>query len=257
MPEDKVQKSEMETFLGDIPVAEQQVSDDVFGENKAPEVKPEQGETDDEHSGRKERWERRLREKYQKERESNIQLAAKLEAVTEAQKFAREANTGEVDTSLLTLYGDNDAGRQAARLTQDLLNKTKEQARQEALEAFRQEQSQAQQAVKDQQVALDEMLESVEDEFTVDLTSNTPAARKARQGFYAALEKMSPKDKEGQVIDYADPLATWEYYQSTQKSDNNRAKDLGSRSMVKSGASGESKLEQSATERFLADAGII
>lgn len=254
MPPEK--KSEMDEFLGDIPIGEQQTADDVFGNQQTPEVKTEEVITD-EDKGKGERWERRLRKKYQDERESNIQLAAKLEAVTEAQKFARESGTKEVDTSLLTLYGDNDAGRQAARITQDLLNKTKEEARQEAFEMLQSQQADAQKEVAKQQQNLDGMLEDVEDEFSVDLTSNSPAARKARQGFYAALEKMSPKDSDGMVKDYADALAVWEYYQSTQKQDNTRAKDLGDRSMVKSGASGESKLEQTAIERYLAETGII
>lgn len=249
------EKGAMDEFLKDIPVAEEQKVDDIFGQNLegAPAPEPVKVEDDEDHKNRRER---RLEARLQAERESSIALAARLEAFTEAQKFARDTS-GDIDQSLITLYGDNEAGRQAAKITQDLLNKTKAEAREEALELYRQQQVDAQKAVAEQQGVLDNMLDSVEDEFNVDLTSNTPEARKARQGFYAALERVSPKDKSGQVTDYADPLATWEFYQSQQKPADNRAKDLGSRSMVKSGASGESKLEATAAERFLKEAGIF
>jgi len=96
------------------------------------------------------------------------------------------------------------------------------------------------------------MLESVEDEFNVELS------KPQQKGFLELLEKLSPKDKQGNVIAYADPSAVWEEYQSrTKKKPDTRAKDLSSRSMTTSQTSKESTLNNDATERFLKENGIL
>ncbi len=254
MPE---KKSAMDEFLGDIPTAGEESQQDIFdaplGEANG-QIVPAKDEVV--VTPKDNREARRAKKALQEEREANIFLNARVEALTEAQRFARETSTENVDENLIRLYGNDEKGQLAAKITQDLLNKTKQDAREEALSAFREEQAQADQEIAKHRSELDEMLEDIEDEYNVDLTSDTPQALKARQGFYAALQKLSPK-KDGIVTDYADPLATWEYVQSQQKPADTRAKDLGSRSMVRSGSSGDSKLEASATERYLKDAGII
>lgn len=253
----------MEQFLSDIPVANQQAEGtDIFeqsleGTQEAAVVAPETTETADaDGEPRKNRQHRRLEGKLQAEREANIALTERLKTLSEVQKFAA-VTEGTVDQDLIRLYGDTETGRQAAKLTQGLLEKNKTQAREEALELFKQQQEEANAEKVANQKELDDMLEDIEDEFSVDITSDTPAARKSRQGFYSLLEKMSPKNKDGMVVDYADPIATWEMYQLQNKPDNNRAKDLSARTMVRSGASVETKLESTAQERFLKDAGII
>lgn len=245
----------MEQFLGDIPVVEEQ----EFGGETKVEPEKEQTEKVSQITPRDNREARRAKAALQQEREANIALNARLEAMTEAQKFARDTKDVKVDESLLTLYGSDDNGRRAAEITQRLLDKTKADARAEALELFQEEQRKAQAEVGAQEKVLDEMLEQVEDEYDVDLTSNTPQAKKARQGFLSLLEEVSPKDREGNVKDFADPVATFKLLRSQQSSspETNRAKDLSSRSMVRTGSSGDSKLEQTAQERFLKEAGII
>ncbi len=256
MPEDQ-KKSAMDQFLSDIPVAEQRTGEDIFNTEIASEVQAAPEKEEIVANAKDNREARRAKKALQAEREANIALSARIEALTEAQKFARETNVENIDENLKRLYGSDEKGLLAAKITQDLLKKTEEQATERALEAFREEQSQQEQEVASFRAELDEYLEDIEDEFNVDLTSDNPAAIKMRQGFFSLLNKVSPKNKEGIVTDYADPLATWELFQSHQKPENNRAKDLGSRSMVKSGSSNDSKIEQSAQERFLREAGII
>lgn len=248
----------MEEFMEDIPVAGEQQQDVLnapLTQGNESQIVP--AKDDAAITPRDNREARRAKAALQAEREANIALNARLETITEQQRFARETNSDNVDENLIRLYGNDEKGLLAAKITQDLLNKTKQEAREEALESFRDEQTKAEQEVATYRNELDGMLEDIEDEYNVDLTSDTPQATRARQGFYAALQKLSPKTQDGTVTDYADPLATWEYFQAQQKPTNTRAQDLGSRSMVRSGASGDSKLEASATERFLKDAGII
>lgn len=259
MPQEK--KSAMEQFLGDIPVADQVKADDLFErplvEETEPvvEAEPEKAAVAADDEPRKNRFHRRLEVKLQAEREANIALNERLKVLSETQRFAQD--TGSVDEKLINLYGDDEKGRAAAKLTQQLLNETKAQAREEALEAVRAEREKEAQEVASSQQELDTMLEDIEDEFNVDITSDTPEAKKARTGFYATLEKISPKNDKGEVTAYADPIATWEMYQQRLQPKNNRAKELSSRSMVQSGASTETKLEANVQERFLRESGII
>lgn len=254
MPQDNVLDQFDAEFKQDAEV------NDPFNEGpqeQAPEAaSSEEGGQDEPHKNRRHR---RLEAKLQSEREANIALNARLAAISESQRFAHDTGEIHVDDSLLTLYGADENGRKAAEITQRLLEKTKNEARQEAIEEFRNQQEQEAQEFRQNNETLDSMLEQVEDEYDVDLTSDAPSARKARQQFLTTLGRLSPKDSEGLVTDYADALTTWEMVQLQQQRSNttDRAKDLGSRSMVRSGASSQSKIEASAAERFLKDSGII
>lgn len=203
---------------------------------------------------------RRMEDKWRGEREANIALNARLEALSESQRFAKDTEGLDENASISRIYGtDSPEGKEATRLLQKALQETREKATESALERFREEQYKAEQEVVRQQDVLDGYLETIEDEFEVDMTSNSPAARKARQGFFTLLEKLSPKQN-GVVTDYADPLETWELYQKTREKPNaSRAKELSSRSMTKSGTSAteEQTPEDKATQTYLKSIGIL
>lgn len=184
----------------------------------------------------KNRRHRRLEEALQKERESNIALSARVQTLSEMKETAKSTNT---DERLYTLYGTEDNGKKAASITQSILNDVKEQAKHEALEEMRAERTREKEDVVKQETVLDGFLDSIEDAYNVDVTSNSPAARKARAGFFDALKELSPKDGDT-VTAFADPLATWEHYQLKQSKDKptentDRQKELASRSMTRSG----------------------
>lgn len=252
-------KSAMDEFLGDIPVADgEERTGDVFNQPLGETEKKPESEEDSTAvvTNRDNREARRAKKALQSEREANIALNERVRVLSELGRFSKETDQ-DVDGSLITLYGDDENGRKAAQITQSLLNKTKEEAREEALNMFREEQQREAEEVGTHQQELDDMLEDIEDEFNVDLTSNTPMTNKMRQDFYILLEKMSPKNRNGEVTDYADPIATWEMLQLQKKPDNSRAKDLSTRSMVKSSAMTDTNLEDKTQERFLREAGII
>ena len=243
--------SEMDKFMSDIPLASEKKEGDILEqdlEGGAPTV--------DTITEKDNREARRAKKALQEEREANIALTARLQTMSEYAKFT-EATPDNVDEKLLQLYGNDEKGKLAARITQDLLNQTREEASAKALEAIQGQQQEEQAEVAESQRELDTMLEDIEDEYDVDLTSDSPSARKARQGFYSTLEKVSPKNEDGMVKEYADPIATWDYFQSQQTKEPNRSKEIASRGNVSSGTSGGSKLEVQATERFLKDSGII
>lgn len=205
----------------------------------------------------KNRRHRRLEEKLRVEREANIQLAGRLEGISEAKKLANEVSGGEYLKSVEKIYGtDSPEATAATELLKGALKGVEDRATERALEIFRKEQKEQAEAVKQEESKLDSMLEELEDEYNVDLTS--PSAQTTKKGFFTLLERMSPKDSEGNIIHYADHHAVFEQYKSQiKKVPDNRAKDLSSRSMVRGGASSDNKNHDTATEKYLKEEGII
>ena len=75
---------------------------------------------------------------------------------------------------------------------------------------------------------LETALEGIEENFDVDFSN-----QKLRSEFVTFVEKIAPKDRNGDVIDYPDMQSAWETFSTIQKSSQqpNRAKGLASRSM--------------------------
>lgn len=255
--------NETEQFLKDL---EKDGTEDPFGqvqeEVTEEETTTETTETPDEDDPEaqpesvKDRRHRRLEERLAAERESNIKLNARLEAIAEAKK-ATDPSSPEYLKNVERLYGtDSPEAIAATELLKQTLLSIKDEAKREALEDLREERRREQDELKKEESKLDGMLEEIEDETGTDLTS--AKAEATRKGFFKLLEKMSPKDSEGNIIAYADHHAVWEAYQSrNQKKPDTRAKDLAARTATKSGASAESTLQDDATLRFLKENNLI
>lgn len=201
----------------------------------------------------KNRRERRLMAKLQAERESSMFLAGKLEARTEAGKAVTEES--DYLKAVERIYGTDSP---EAILATDLLKKAivgaREDAKQAALTEMREERKREVEEERKATAELDGFVEEIEDEYNVTLT------KPQQEAYFKLLERMSPKDSRGEVIEYADPHAVWEVFQEKLRKpspDTTRAKDLSSRSMVKSGASVENRGTDDATARFLKEQGII
>lgn len=243
-------KDETSEFLKEFEPKEEQ---DILHQPLAPEKeKVEEEEPVEDEGGKRNRRERRLAAKYQAERESSIALAAKLESLTEAQRLQRDTEPSEYLKAIEKIYGtDTPEATAATELLKTALRGVEETSTKRALELFREEQRQAQEEVSKEERTLDSFIEQIEDEFDVSLNATQ------QKGFFQMMEKMSPKDSEGNITAYADPSAVWELYaEKTQKKDT-RAKDLSSRSMTHSGTSKDTTLQSDSTERFLKESGII
>lgn len=200
----------------------------------------------------KNRREKRLAQKYQAERESGIALAARLQAITESQKLASDVEADYLK-KVERIYGtDSPEAKTATDLLKEALTSLKDSAKKEALEEIESRRTSESQAVKQEEQKLDEILESLEDEHGIDLTEGPD-----RKGFLTLLEKLSPKDRDGNIIEYADPETTLEVYLSRKEKAPTRAKELANRSMTRSGSSQPSKLEETTLERFLKENDII
>ena len=202
------------------------------------------------------RRERRLLERLEAERQNNIQMADRLEAITAAQSNRTE-EPSEYLKAVERIYGsDSPEAREATEILKAAIIGAKEDAKREALEAYETQRTAEQRELQDAEATLDEMLYDIEDEFDVDFAS--PQGTKAQVEFFKLMEKMSPKDREGNILYYADHISVWEEYQErSKKAPDPTAKKLSSRSMRNGASADDNKLQSDTTERFLRDNGII
>lgn len=162
---------------------------------------------------------------------------------SEVQQFAKEVGVSEdelTDTLVEIIGNDTPQKVAAVKKFRSQLEGLKKAGAQEALSEIRQ-QAEADQAEQAEAVEeINEAFDAIEEEFDVDLTSNTTAARKERNDFIDFVKRVSPKDENGDVMQYPDFQETWKLFQSTKKpsTDNKRAKDIASRSMTRSTDSG-------------------
>lgn len=228
---------------------EQDMSSDFLNETLNKEA-PEKEE--DAEEAPRNRKERRENKQLEWEREARIKAEAKLEALSEAKQFAQETGA---DEDLVRLYGADN--KEAINLHQNLLAKTLKQAEENAIERMKSERIKEQEEVKKYEAYIDSEFENIEDEYDVDLTSNAPAAKKSRNDLIAMVQKLSAKDKEGNVTAYADFSAAYEILQSQkEKKDTTRNKDIASRGMASSGQADSGKLQDDAARRYLRSQGI-
>ncbi len=219
-------------------------------ETPAPEENPEEVKDNPEPQNRRER---RLMAKLEAEKESAIKLAARLEAITEAQNSRTEES--EYISAIEKLYGtETPEAREATETLKFVIKSAAAEAKREALQEFESKRSEEQQAVSEAEKQIDSMLESLEDEYNVDLMEGPH-----REPFLKLLEKMSPKDSSGNIVAYADHVSVWETYQERLNStkSTNPAKSLAARSMATGNSSTESSLGSDVHERWLKERGII
>lgn len=141
----------------------------------------------------------------------------------------------DVPAQYQVLYGEQ--AKQVWDLQKPIFEHYFQRAKQEAVNEVRSDFQKQIEAEKQYENFIADSLEGIEDEYSIDLTSNAPAAKKARSEFLELVETLSPKDEYGNVKEYADFNATWKLYSTTRKKESDtvsRQKQLSSRSMTKS-----------------------
>ena len=235
-------KSEVDKFFAELPQEVKQ-EQNIFDE-KATEPEKEGIAKEEDEDSPSNRRERRKQAKLDAERESNIIIAERLRAATEeienlkGVKRATEENP-DVDPRLIRIFGTGDKETELAKLFTGLLSETKESAREEALKEIQQLEESGKAEVAQAEETIDSQLEAIEDEYGIDITSNTAQATKARTQFLSLVERLSPKDAEGNITEFADFGTAFELYQDkfADKIDNSRNKSIASRSMTRSSSS--------------------
>lgn len=241
--------NETEQFLKD---AEVSIVDQPINPETTPVLEPKKPLVE-EDSNLSNRRERRMAEKLQAERENNIALNARLQALADARQSRDEDGARDYLKSVERIYGTaSPEAQEATSLLKDALKGLEEQATTRALEKFREEQQQSRDLARKEEQRLDSFIEDIEDEFNVSLTEEQ------QKGFFKMMERASPKDVDGNIIEYADPVFVWERYQEKlQKNTDTRAKDLSARSMTPGGTTDTTQTTTDAEFKFLRDNGII
>jgi hypothetical protein len=234
--------NQIDEFFQGLPEQDKKVADILEspvtpenGGNEQRQFPPENGE-----EPRKNRHHRRLEQQLAQEREARIRAEAIAETASEMSRFTADSQGGDVDSRWLRIYGDSPETREAWRLQQDILNDYKIQAKEEALMEIHQEQVEYKKKQDEYESFIDSQFENIEDEYGVDLTSNAPAAKKARREFIEMVQQASPKDEEGNLTGYADFDAVWDFYQTKlnkEKGSTTRQREISSRTMSRTNGS--------------------
>ena len=237
-------KSAIDTFFEGLPKEDKRPAD-IFNTNRPADVseKSEGGEkADTSNSGEphKNRRHRRLEEQLQSEREARLVAEERNKVLSEVDKFAKETG-GQIDPRLIRAFGTTDEGKELARIFTDIRAEDREAAKREALKEVEAANVQRRKEEKDYENFITDELENLEDRFSVDLTSDAPAARKARRDFLEVVQNLSPKDEAGTITGFADFETSFDLYQKTKteskqnNASNERRREISGASMQRPG----------------------
>lgn len=175
-------------------------------------------------------------QKYLDKREKEIEERIKNSIQTSA-PAKTEDDFKEVMDSLTAAIG-NDTPEKVSALNafQKALTGLDKRASEKAIAHLEEIQSREVAADKEAEEELERGFDSIEEVYDVDITSNNAIARKTRQEFVTFIEKIAPKDRNGDIVDYPDMASAWETFSELKKSTAtpSRAKELASRSMARS-----------------------
>ncbi len=148
----------------------------------------------------------------------------------------RQNDTKEDDDYYTRLIG-NDTPEKVAMIREAKARDERmlEQAEERAFNRLSEREQEEFVAEKDAEDELTNAFESIEETYDVDISSNSPQARKTRLEFVSFVEKIAPK-RDGVIVDYPDMDSAWETFSEMKKSSTqpSRAKELASRSMSRS-----------------------
>jgi len=199
------------------------------------------------------RRQRRLQQQLEQERQASAEVAQKLAIANEALRLAQSGSQPTID-QVDRIYGtDTPEAAMATQLLKGALKDVETRARESALEQFRAEQAAAAQAQAQADAQVDSILEDIEAE------NGGPLDPATRTAFLTKLERLSPKDVNGNILQYADHYEVWDDLAATrQPVVKTKAKELAARSLNTNGASSpNTTVAADANERFLREAGII
>lgn len=176
--------------------------------------------------------------KVQRYIDEEIDKRLKFVPQPSAERQFKEEVRNEVNLppALVKLVGnDTPEKREALKELSEYLESLPKKAQQEFEQRMIEEQ---QEAAKEDAAALDELnagFEEIEDQYGVDLSGNSAQAQKTRASFVDYLRKVSHKNGDGEVDQFADIPAAWEEFQERNKPQSaSRAKGLASRGMTRS-----------------------
>lgn len=169
------------------------------------------------------------------------QLEKKLKDIQpdREQQFVKETNQDNPYQSYAEklMGSDTDEAKLKSQILAQTLLDIEKRASDSSYSKFAEEQRQAQAEERQAVEELTDGIERIEENFEVDLSSNSPLARKTRNEFLDFVGRISPKNEYGEVVEYADLEEAFETFQSMHKPEkNDQAKQIAARGMTRSSA---------------------
>lgn len=149
----------------------------------------------------------------------------------------KNTDTIDVISSFETIIGNDTPEKVAAlKSLERALNNVDQRASEKAIAKLDELRLEELNADREAERELSDALDSIEETYSVDITSNNTLARKNRTEFIAYVEKIAPKNRNGDVVAYPDMISAWEEFSEKKKANvqPNRAKELANRGMTRS-----------------------
>lgn len=250
-----MEKSEVEKFFDALPGSDQQIGDSL---DEKPAEKPVTPQADDDDADQhlKNRRERRLQDKLDRERESAIALNERVKELAEIVEGFKKSSASPLEDKFKQVFGDDERGVLLTKNFAEIMQSVKQEAKLEALQEIESRSSLEKDQEKVYSDQVDQEFEYLEDTYGVDLSSDSQKAVKTRNEFIDFMIDISPKDENGDIVEYADFDAGFKAFSKTQTKPESRNKELAARTMTNSHSSSPSSGNDDATERWLNENGI-
>lgn len=226
--------NEVEKFFETLPSEDKKLVD-IF-EKPLPEKGNGAESLEKEGEPRKNRRTRRLETQLQEElgKVRDLRIAEEARAA-QRNEGARNASPSDVPDKWIRVYGDSPESRTAWQLQKEIFDEHADKIREEARRDLQKEREDSAKKQKEFDAFIGTELETLEDEYDMDLTSSAPAAKKARREFLELVESLSPKGADGELTAYADFGEAFKIFQQKANEKNSpeaeRRKELAARSM--------------------------
>lgn len=155
---------------------------------------------------------------------------------TRQEKPSDDDTTSVVEAFTAIIGNDTPEKKTALASLERALGNVDQRASQKAVDQLKEIRQQELQEDREAEEALEDAFDEIEENYDVDLTSNNIIAKKTRSEFVTYVERIAPKDRYGDIIDYPDMNAAWETFSELRKGNQapSRAKELANRGMTRS-----------------------
>lgn len=235
-----METNEVDNFLGETKdgVKEVKIQDDPFKQEADPfDMKIEAKETKAEDKEEVEEKPLPFHKDPKVQRFIEKEIAKRIGEIKPEDKTTEEIKD-EADELLIRIIGNDTPEKVAAvKDFKKYLQGLEEKGAERAISRLQEQEIAARREEEQALETLNSGFENIEQNYNVDLSSNSPVAKKTRSEFIDFIRRVSPKDEDGEITSFPDLNETFALFQEIGKNkvpSNARAKQLSSRSMDRS-----------------------
>lgn len=171
-----------------------------------------------------------------REREMEERFKAAIPAREPAENQTQNEFTSVVESFTAIIGNDTPEKKAALKNLESALGRLDQRAAEKATEKLEQiranERNEYEKEEREAEETIENAFEKIEDTYGIDITSSR--SQKLRTDFLTYVEKIAPKDSDGDIVAYPDMMSAWETFNERRPNTPSRAKELASRSMSRS-----------------------